>query len=65
MNLLALKTHNAVFQSKKRKVPAQTDIKTGFEFRSALADDNRPGLCYLTTIELYTPILRITIASVS
>ena len=65
MDLPALKTHYTVFQSKKRKVPAQTDIKAGFEFCPALADDNGAGLCYLAAVKLYTAILRITVASVS
>ena len=55
----------AVLEREERKVTTLTNILTGVDLRTALADDDGASLEELTVISLDTKILRVGIATVA
>ena len=65
MDLPALESNSAILKSKKRKIPAHTDIKARLENSALLTNYNRAGLCNLTAKQLNAAIFWIAVATVT
>lgn len=65
MDFTALEFHFAVNQGKNSVITAETDIKSGLELGSALANDDRPSRHLLPTVGLDAAVLRIAIAAIA
>lgn len=57
--------NGSVRHRKQGIITSHADVKAGFELRTTLSDDNRPGLSGLSAVQLNTPIFRVAVATVS